>query len=160
MTITFDTMTPIALHPAVVHFPIALLLVSTLFDAACLIFRRFVWIDRAGSALLILGSAGLGAAFLTGNRAAEKAAPVTGAAQGILAEHEDLALITLGVAGGALLLKLFVTWLGRHDLEVNIGIFRLLALILSFGAAFLLVLTAYHGGQLVYDHGIGVNLAG
>lgn len=150
-------LTPIALHPAVVHFPIALLLTAAFFDAICLVFHQFLWLDRAATALLILGGAGLGAAYLTGERAAEQAAPVAGAAQGILAEHENLALLTVGVAAAALLLKLFVTWLGRHDLEVNVGIFRLVAIILVFGTVFLLVLTAYHGGQLVYDHGIGVN---
>jgi len=160
MTITFDTLTPIALHPAVVHFPIALLMVAAVFDSACLVLRRYLWLDRAATALLIIGSVGLGAAYLTGLRAEKLAAPVTGAAQGVLAEHESLALITLGGAGAALLTKLLVTWLGRHDLRVQVGIFRLAALILIYGTVFVLALTAYHGGQLVFDHGVGVSLSG
>jgi uncharacterized membrane protein len=100
----------------------------------------------------------LAAAYLTGERAADAAAPITGIAQGVLADHEDLALLTLWAAGAAIVLRLFVTWLGRDDLEVQLGIFRLASLVLVFGAAALLVLTAFHGGQLVYDHGVGVNL--
>ena len=147
------------LHPAVVHFPIALLLTAALFDAGCLVFRRFLWLDRAAAALMTVGGIGLGAAYLTGERAAEAAAPVTGIAQGVLADHHDLALLTISSWGAALALRLFVSWLGRDDLEVQLGIFRLAALVLVFGAAALLVLTAFHGGQLVYDHGVGVSLS-
>lgn len=151
---------PRSLHPLVVHFPIALLLTAAVFDAACLIFRRFLWLDRAATALLALGGATLGAAYLTGQRAADTAGAVTGAAQGVLAEHKDLALLTLGATAAAIVMRLFVSWLGRDDLEVHIGIFRLLALILVFGVVFLLVLTAHHGGRLVFDFGIGVSHAG
>lgn len=158
MEIDINSLIPTALHPVVVHFPIALLITAALFDAACLVFRGYLWLDRAATALLFLGGVGLGAAYLTGGRAKELAAPVTGNAQGILAEHENLALLTLGAVAAAVVFKLFVAWLGRHDLRVQLGIFRIVALILIFGTVFLLVLTAYHGGQLVYDHGIGVNL--
>jgi len=147
------------LHPAIVHFPIGLLLAAALFDASCLVFRRFLWLDRTAAALMTLGGISLGAAYLAGERAAEAAAPVTGIAQGILADHEDLALLSLIAWGAAIALRLFVSWLGRHDLEVQLGIFRLAALVLVFAATALVVLTAFHGGQLVYDHGIGVNLS-
>jgi uncharacterized membrane protein len=144
-------------HPAVVHFPIALLLTAALFDAGCLVFRRFLWLDRAAVAVMVLGGLSLGFAYLTGERAADAAAPVAGIAQAVLADHEDLALLSLIAWSCAIVLRLFVSWLGRHDLEIQLGIFRLAALILSFGGAFLIVVTALHGGQLVYHHGIGVS---
>jgi uncharacterized membrane protein len=145
-------------HPAVIHFPIALLLTAVLFDAACVVFRRFLWLDRTATSLTVLGAIALGAAYLSGQKAAEAAGPLVGIAQGVLADHEDLALLSLWVWSGALALRLFVSWIGRHDLEVQLGIFRLAALVLSFAAATLVVLTAYHGGQLVFDHGIGVGV--
>ncbi len=145
-------------HPAVVHFPVALLLTAVLFDASCVVFRRFLWLDRTATSLTVLGVIALGAAYLSGEKAAEAAGPLVGIAQGVLADHEDLALISLGVWCGALALRLFVTWIGRDDLEVQLGIFRLAALVLSFAAATLVILTAYHGGQLVFDHGVGVVL--
>ena len=145
------------LHPAKVQIPIELLETAALFDVGCLVFRRFLWLDRTATALMTLGGITLGAAYLTGERAAEAAAPITGVAQGILADHEDLAMLSLIAWGAAIALRLFVSWLGRDDLEVHLGIFRLGALILVFGGVFLLVMTAFHGGQLVYDHGIGVS---
>jgi len=156
--IPFLNTTLTALHPAVVHFPVGLLLTAAAFDAGCLVFRRYLWLDRTAAALMTIGGITLGAAYLTGERAAEAAAPVTGIAQGVLADHEDLALLTLWAWSGAVVLRLFVTWLGRDDLEVQLGIFRLAALVLVFGAAALLVLTAFHGGQLVFNHGIGVSI--
>ena len=158
MDFNISSLVPTPLHPAVVHFPIALLLTAALFDAICLVFRRFLWLDRAAAALVILGGIGVGAAYLTGGRAAETAAPVMGVAQGVLADHQDLALLTLYASGVAIALRLFVSYLGRDDLEVHLGIFRLAALVLVFAAATLLVLTAFHGGQLVYDHGVGDSL--
>ncbi len=147
------------LHPAVVHFPIGLLLAAALFDAGCLVFRRFLWLDRTAAALMTLGGIGLGAAYLAGEKAVEAAAPVTGIAQGVLTDHQDLALITLIAWGAAIALRLFVSWLGRDDLEVQLGIFRLASLILVFAAAAMLILTAFYGSQLVYDHGVGVSMS-
>lgn len=158
MDINLISLVQSSLHPAVVHFPIALLLTAALFDSACLVFRHFLWLDRTAAALVTLGTIALGAAYLTGERAAEAASPVTGIAQGILADHQDLALLSLWAWSAAAALRLFVVWLGRHDLEVQLGIFRLAALVLVLGAAALVILTAFHGGQLVYDHGIGVNI--
>ncbi len=144
-------------HPAIVHFPIALLLTATLFEAGCLVFRSLLWLDRAALTLMVLGGSSLGAAFLSGERAAEAAAPVVGVAQGILADHEDLATLSLIVWTVTIVLQLFVSWLGRNDLEIQLGIFRLAALVLAFGGAFLVIVTALHGEQLVYQHGIGVD---
>jgi len=156
MDFNISSLVPTSIHPVVVHFPITLLLTAALFDAACLVVRRFLWLDRAAAVLMTLGGIGAGVAYLTGRRAAEAAAPVTGVAQGVLADHQDLALLTLYASGAAIALRLFVSYLGRHDLEVNFGIFRLAALVLVFVAAALLLLTAFHGGQLVFEHGIGV----
>jgi uncharacterized membrane protein len=156
MNLDYGALTAIPLHPVVVHFPIALLLVAALLEAGCLVFRRALWLDRATTLLTALGGATLGAAYLTGERAAEAASPVVGIAQGVLADHHDLALLALWSAGAAVVLRLLVAWLGRDDLEIQLGIFRLAALVLILATGVMVVLTAYHGGQLVFDHGVGV----
>ncbi|MGH9751135.1 MAG: DUF2231 domain-containing protein, partial [Candidatus Polarisedimenticolia bacterium] len=42
------------LHAAVVHFPVALLVVAFAFDLGSFLLRRRVWIDRAAVALYVL----------------------------------------------------------------------------------------------------------
>ena len=54
------------LHPMIVHFPIALLIVGFLADAVGLIFKKDFF-TKAGFYLLILGTLGVVAAYLSGN---------------------------------------------------------------------------------------------
>ena len=65
-----------SLHPIVVHFPIAFVAVAPFLDLACLVFRSRVWLDRAASALYLAGTLGAGAAYLSGERAAEALEPL------------------------------------------------------------------------------------
>ena len=58
------------LHPMIVHFPIALLIVGFLADAIGLFTKR-EFFTKAGFYLLILGTLGVVAAYLTGNYAGE-----------------------------------------------------------------------------------------
>ena len=145
-----------SLHVVVVHFPIAFIAFAPLFDLACLVFRDRVWLDRAAAAMYLLGTLGAGAAYLLGERAAEAVVSMTPAAESVLADHEAQAVITLSVLAVATLLRLVVTWLGRDDRRIKIGLFRLLALPAVLVALAMLALTADLGGQLVYRHGVGV----
>ncbi len=58
------------LHPMLVHFPIALLIIGFLADLAGLIFKK-EFFSKAGFYLLILGTAGVVAAYFTGSAAGE-----------------------------------------------------------------------------------------
>lgn len=148
------------IHPAVVHFPIALLMTALVADICSLAWRRWTWIDRAGTALWILGVAGLGAAFLSGDAASDQMWQVQGQAQAVLADHEDLARLSLFAFGGVAVLRLLVSWLSRSDKRVHVGFFRLVALAAALAAQLLLVATADRGGALVYRYGLGVAAAG
>ena len=147
-----------SLHPMVVHFPIALICLAPLFDLACLVFRSRLWLDRTATTLYLVGTLGAGAAFLSGQRAAEAVESLTPAAESVLADHEAQAVLTLIVLAVATLLRLMVTWLGRDDRRIKVGIFRLLALPVAIAALAMMVLTADLGGQLVYKHGVGVTI--
>jgi uncharacterized membrane protein len=57
------------IHPLVVHFPIALLVIAVLFDAARIYFKEESWLQKMVLALYATGSAGLIAAFWSGRRA-------------------------------------------------------------------------------------------
>ncbi len=145
-----------SLHVMVVHFPIAFIFFAPLLDFACLVFRDRVWLDRAAAAMYLIGTLGAGAAYLLGEEAAEAVQSMTPAAESVLADHEAQAVITLVVLAVATLIRLIVTWLGRDDRRIKVGIFRLLALPAVIAALAMLALTADLGGRLVYHHGVGV----
>jgi uncharacterized membrane protein len=73
-----------------VHFPIALLFTSVLFDAAGAWFKRDSFRDGA-LWLLILGLLGGVAAAIAGEKA--------GIAESMIETHETLAFVTLGIFG-------------------------------------------------------------
>ncbi|MCJ7755186.1 MAG: hypothetical protein MUP13_11540 [Thermoanaerobaculales bacterium] len=147
-----------SLHVMVVHFPIAFIAFAPLLDIACLVFRDRVWLDRAAAAMYLVGTLGAGAAYLLGEEAAEAVQSMTPATESVLADHEAQAVITLVVLAAATLIRLIVTWLGRDDRRIKIGIFRLLALPAVLAALAMLALTADLGGRLVYHYGVGVNV--
>ena len=144
------------LHAALVHFPVAFLALAPLFDLGCMVFRRRTWLDRDASALYVIGTLGSGAAFLTGQRAAAALRDLSATTETAVADHEDMALITLLAFVGITLLRLLVTWLARDDRRIRLGIFRLVALPVALAGLVLLALTADHGGRLVFRHGVGV----
>lgn len=132
------------LHPAIVHFPIALLIVSVVLDACGVGFRR-ASLTQAGFYTLIIGSLGATAAVLTGpEEEAKDAASLT-----ILHRHELFA---------ALIVLCCLIMVGMRLGNVNglfgAGVFGYLALGVVLIAC--IVLTGYFGGQMVYNHGVGV----
>jgi uncharacterized membrane protein len=143
------------LHAAMLHFPVALLPVALLLDLACLVVRKKVWLDRSATLLYVLGTLAAAAAYLTGRSAAGDLWALPGHVQTTLADHEDLAMLTLLAYCITTVLRTIVTWLGREDWKIKIGFFRLLALIASTASLVLLLLTADRGGMLVYHYGVG-----
>ena len=146
-----------SLHVMVIHFPIALLIVAFCFDIGCIIFRKRVWLDRAAIALYVMGTVGDGAAYLTGRRAAAALQGLSPATESALADHENLAVLTLITLSVVSLVRLTVSWLARYDRRINLGIFRLVAIPVTLAGLVMLALTADRGGKLVYRYGVGVS---
>jgi len=80
-----------SLHPAIVHFPIALLAIAPLFCLGVLVLRdKGWWLSIATLVLLAIGTAGTHLASATGDAGEDKAEAVPGA-DIVVEEHERLA---------------------------------------------------------------------
>ncbi len=139
------------LHPILVHFPIALLLTSVLFDATGAVTKREA-MREGGLWLLILGLLG-GASAAVAGTFAEEAAEKAGVAKSLIETHETLAFLTLGIFGALLAYRLV---LRNRFATVTLAVYLIGAVI----GAGTLSATGYFGGHLVYEHGAGVKAVG
>lgn len=138
------------LHPAAVHFPIALLATGLAVAGARLRRSAPHWLSYGESWLLWLGTfAGWIAIYLGG--LAESGAPHKPLAWEVLADHKTLAWWTCGLFTALSLLRLWTTETGR-----DAGRWRAAQLALWLAGFALLFATAQHGGRLVYDFGMGL----
>jgi len=134
------------LHPVVVHFPIALLVAGLATQIASVLRRDSMGLDAAASWLLWIGTATLWLAVGLG-LVAERTAPHVPAAWEALYQHRRFGLWTAGIFTA---LSLWRRWRGRTLQRAFLGAWLI--------AAAMLLITAYHGGQLVYGFGMGVML--
>jgi uncharacterized membrane protein len=134
----------IQLHPAVVHFPIALLIFSVVLDGAGVLFRR-ASLTQAGFYTLVIGSLAETTAVLTGPGHNARDA----VAQTLLHRHELFAMLTVFCCLGMVGIRL-----GNVEGLYGTGAMGYLALgVLCIACV---ILTGYFGGQMVYEHGVGV----
>ena len=148
------------LHPALVHFPIALAAVALLSDAIVLVRQRWVSLDASGAFLWALAAAGAGAAYLAGEQAAEEAGLLKGAAEVALGRHADAALATLIALSLLALFRVSLAWRDRGKDWVGSRALRAFALAGAFALQGLVAYTADLGGALVYKHGLAVSRPG
>lgn len=138
------------IHPMVVHFPIALLITSVVFDFLATRWRHKSFQDT-GFYTLIAGLLGAAVAVLTGAMA-EEVVEDKGIPESILEIHEALGYASLLFFLGLLALRLLMRWKLIKEIP---------ALYLAMGVAGIVILSAagYFGGSLVFDFGAGVNLS-
>ena len=137
------------LHPMIVHFPIALLIVGFLTDAAGLIIKRDFFV-KAGFYLLILGSLGTITALLTGERAGDGIVE-QGMLKQALERHEDAAVLTVWLVSITAVARVLLVLLKKYT-----GFFKIGFLVLYMVAVAALGRTGYYGGKLVYENAAGV----
>ncbi len=142
---------PDPLHPAVVHFPVALLLVGGLLAWMAVIWRRWA---LPAALILSLGAAGAIVAVETGEREADRAGELSGAAAHLLDEHAEAGetVRTLGVVTAGL--AIFSALLGRF-LKVA-KVVALLCAVASLAAGWQVAKAGHYGGQMVYHQGVGI----
>lgn len=135
------------LHPVLVHFSVALLVIGAVAEALGIL-RGRKGMERFGAVALLLGVGFLVATVASGFLAANSV-PLPEGAYGPLSDHERAGLVLLGVW---LVLVLWKAWFRgvlppRHRAPHA-------AVLLVAGALTLWV--AYLGGHLVYGLGVGV----
>lgn len=147
------------LHPLIIHFPIALLLVAPIFIlvGAVLSPRRARPALISGLLLVLMGTASVFIAIETGE-AAGKLAERTPEINALLEHHEELgertrvtfSILTLVLAG--IVFVPMVLHIQPHRLATTL--LPLLFLGVYLGATLLLVNTAHNGGRLVHEFGV------
>jgi len=152
------------LHPLVIHFPIALLLIAPLFVIAGIVMnpskgRPFL---VAALSLMVLGTVGSVVAVLTGEAAAE-VAHRTAAMSAALERHQELAETTrdiFGLLSAIFASILFVPRFLRRETTTAAARLLPLAFLLFYAAGtVVLVNTAHNGGRLVHEFGVHAVLA-
>ena len=130
------------LHPIAVHFPIALLLTSLFFQGGYRFLKKEGW-DKTSTALLFLGT--IAAVIAAGlGLLAEETVPHVPSSWEYFYNHKRLGLITAGLFAVLSLWRLFFS--GRWP-KIFFWVWIL--------ASVVLIVTAYFGGELVFQFGVG-----
>lgn len=136
----------IHLHPALVHFPVALFVSALLMEAASFLFKKESF-HRSAIHLYALACILAPLAVWTGLEEAEH----EHLKHPVVDVHRNFALATLWVSlAGAVLLGLAQKHFPKY--------FRPAFVVFLFLTAVLVTLAAYNGGRLVYEYAIGVEL--
>lgn len=138
-------------HALIVHLPIGLLVTAVVADLVAMLRRDPSTVVRVSTGLYIAGTVTLVAAFLTGRSAAPEVY-TPGMAQAIVARHWDWALWCVWYFG-LLTAGRVRLWLAAGSPRRVVTVALALA---GLGGLVLLTNTAELGGQLVYQHGVGV----
>ncbi len=139
------------LHPMVVHFPIALIIVAFLFELGGTILKRESFASGAFW-LLLLGTAALIVTYFSGRSAGGEIAE-SGMLKAALEAHEDAATLTLMLILAAFSFRLALMATRRFRRGYRWSFIALL-----FVGVLSIARTGSYGGDLVYKHAAGVNL--
>jgi uncharacterized membrane protein len=139
------------LHPMIVHFPIALLVIGFLSEVAGAVLKK-QFFSTAALYLIILGTLGVVAAYLSGGFAGEGIAE-SGPMKQALETHESSAVLTLWLVVVAALVRVALAAFKKFH-----GSFQWFAIALFLVAVLSMARTGHYGGQLVFKHAAGVRL--
>jgi uncharacterized membrane protein len=133
------------LHPMIVHFPIALIIVGFLADVISLFFKNEKCLSKTGFYLMVLGALATIAAWSTGQLFTSE--PTEGDIVNVFVKHETGALITMILM---IIGSVFRIWLVLQKKEetqlkwIAFGFYFLAFAAVSF--------TGFLGGTMVFDY--------
>lgn len=132
------------LHPMLVHFPIALVVLGFVAEVSSLFFKKEACLSKTGFYLLLVGTLSALVALLTG---VLFTAEMSGSAGEVKETHELFAWITLGLLVATSALRIFLKAKNLEDSKmkwVDFGLYALATISVS--------LTGFFGGNLVYSY--------
>ena len=138
-------------HPLSVHFPIALLLIATLFKCFAIFSKAKTW-QNTGSFLLYLGTIGAWVSIFTGDMAdgivsRELCDPT------VLKDHENAAWMVVWLFSAASLIDILRI---SKIVSLKSKFIRAVAVLLMLVGSGFLMYTGHLGAKLVYQQGAGV----
>jgi uncharacterized membrane protein len=144
---------PDPLHPAVVHFPIVLILLGAVLACSAVVWNRFALL---AAICLALGAAGSIAAVETGHkeRRDEIAVP-EGDGKNVLQQHERDGEVVRNLALGAAVLAGVAAFFVKRWPTIARAIAVATAMVALLAAA-RVVEAGRTGGELVYHYGVGL----
>jgi uncharacterized membrane protein len=138
------------IHPMLVHFPIAIILLAVLMDLLNFFVSDQWWDDLKSTILYSIGAVTGIATYYTGTLAADSVFLPSGA-QSVLNEHADWALWTVWFFGIYALLRIVLHWYQKIDQKtIRIGLF-----VIALPGVFFLYETGDHGAEMVFGYGAG-----
>lgn len=139
-----------ALHPEIVHFPIALFVVYVLFEALGTVTKKDVY-SKAAQIILVLGVLGAFFAVLTGNQAFTAYQNWDETTKALFNEHRTFANITVWYFTILLVFGTYMIIKKKFS-----PVYKYLILLCAVIGIIFVYETAEYGGQLVYKYGIGI----
>jgi uncharacterized membrane protein len=136
------------LHPMVVHFPIAIIMIGFLADLLGFLFRKEKCFPKMGYYLEIAGMLAAIAAFGTGYFFTS---PMEGEAGDLRDKHELFATLTLVTIILATCFRILIVYLKKEEgylKFISLGLFLLAVIFVSY--------TGFLGGYLVFNFMIGI----
>lgn len=138
------------IHPLIVHFPIALLVVTSLANLATFFIPEKWWDETKNTILYVTGTLFTGIAYYSGTIAADTVFLPT-EAQSVLSEHADWAQFLLWFFILYSILRIAFHW---FDLFKKTS-FKVIAFITVLPGLFMVFETAEYGGKMVFGYGVG-----
>jgi len=145
---------PDPLHPALVHFPIVLILLGTMASVLAVFWRKG-YVPAFAAALLVMGALGAWAAVASGKSDGGLVENTSAGVETLLEAHENWAERTLTAAAIAAVIAVGSAALFRFPRAARGA--AVAAALAAMVVAWTVYETGHRGGALVYQHGAGVN---
>ena len=136
------------LHPMIVHFPIAIIMIGFLFDLSSLFITREKCLSRMGLYLEVIGMFSAIAAFGSGYYLTS---PMEGEAGVMRDQHQLFATLTLISIILAAFFRLVLVYQKKEESYLKYAAMSLFLLAFVF-----VIITGHLGGLLVYENMIGL----